>query len=1042
MKKLGVFLASLLLAGITLVQAQTVRITGTVTSSEDGMPMPGVSVVVKGTTIGATTDVDGKYELAIPTSAQTLTFSFVGYETQDIAVAGRSVIDVVMKPESKQIEEVVVVAPYGTFKKESFTGSASAVKTEKLKEIQVSNVTKALEGLSSGIQVTSGLGQPGTTSAIRIRGIGSVNASAAPLYVVDGFPFSGDINSIPAQDIENINVLKDASATSLYGSRAANGIIMITTKKGKKDRVQFSALANVGISTRGIPEYDKLDSRQYFEVLWEKIYNYRLSQGDDDATARATASADLIPDYAGGYNPFKVPTGEDVVLTTGKLNPNATVLWNDDWYDELHQTGVRQEYQIAASGGSEKSVFYLSGNYLNEDGVVTASNYKRYSLRLNNEHQMKNWLKVGMNLAASTSEQNYPVSSGSAYVNTFMWSRMIAPIYPVYLRDPNTGELILDPQGKKQYDYGNSFGRSRAYSSNSNPLGTIRLDKRIYKNDNIAARGTSEITFLKDFKLNINGSIDYNGYTGLTHQNMEVGDAQAFGGRSTRYYGRTFQFSANQLLNYNKTFDNHNIDALVGHESTQYIYNYLYATRTGFPLPNLYELDAAATAEGSGSYEDNFRMESYLARLNYDYAGKYYLSLSYRTDGSSRFSKEKRWGNFWSVGASWRISEEEFLKGLTWLNSARIKASYGSTGNDKVGLYAYQALYSTGYPNISYPGFLLSRLGTPNLTWEKNIQTNLGFEARIFERFFVNFEYFIRKSDDLLFTQPLPPSTGFSGFDANIGAIENRGFDIEINANIINTKSFSWFADLNLSHYSNEITKLPQKEMIQGNKKWMVGHSIYDYYLRKYAGVDSTGKSMWYQDITHVDPVTGEVVVDSTITTTNYGNATRYYTGTSSIPDLVGGLTNTFSYKNFEFSFLITFGIGGQVYDSPYASLMHGNLTNGTNFHKDILDAWKPTNKTSNIPINDYDQNVNAASDRFLTDADYVSLKNVTLGYKLPKQLLSNYGIADAKVFVTATNLYLKSKRKGLDPQQSLDGNLDNVYSPLRTIAFGLTLNF
>ncbi|QKG80405.1 SusC/RagA family TonB-linked outer membrane protein [Tenuifilum thalassicum] len=1043
MKKLSVFLASLLLAGITLVQAQTVRITGTVTSSEDGMPMPGVSVVVKGTTIGVTTNVDGKYELNVPANAQTLQFSFVGYEMQDVAIAGRSVIDVVMNPESKQIDEVVVVAPYGTFKKESFTGSASAVKTEKLQEIQVSNVTKALEGLSSGIQVTSGLGQPGTTATIRIRGIGSVNASAAPLYVVDGFPFSGDINSIPSQDIENISVLKDASATSLYGSRAANGVIMITTKKGKKDRTQFTAVANIGISTRGIPEYDRLNSAEYMEALWQKVYNYNLANGDDDATARVNASSDLISTYTGGYNPFGVPTGEYVVGTDGKLNPNHTVLWNDSWYDELHQTGIRQDYLVSASGGSEKSKYYISGNYLNEDGIVQSSNYKRYSIRINNEHQLKDWFKLGLNLGASNSEQNYPVSSGSAYVNTFMWSRMIAPIYPVYLRDPNTGELVLDAQGKKQYDYGNSYGRARLYSANSNPLGTIVLDKRVYKDDNISARGFTEISFLKDFKFQVNSSVDYNGYFGLTHQNMEVGDAQSFGGRSTRDYGRSISLSANQLLYYNKSVNNHNIDALIGHESYQYMYNYLSATRTGFPLPDLYELDAAATNESSGSYESNLRLESYLARVNYDYLGKYYLSLSFRTDGSSRFHKDTRWGKFWSVGGSWRISDEEFLKGLSWLNNARLKASYGTTGNDQVGYYAYQALYSTEYANLNYPGFLLSRLGTPNLSWEKNIQINTGIEVRIFDRLSMNFEYYIRKSDDLLFTQPLPPSTGFSGFDANIGAVENRGFDIEVNANLVNTENFTWFLDLNLSHYKNEITKLPQEEMINGNKKWMVGHSIYDYYMRKFAGVDPTdGKSMWYQDVTHIDPVTNEVVVDSVITTKNYSDATRYYTGTSSIPDLVGGVTNSFIYKNFELSFLITFGIGGQVYDSPYAALMHGNLTNGTNFHKDILKAWSPDNTNSNIPINDYDQNVNATSDRFLIDADYISFKNLTIGYNLPKKFLSNYGIANAKLFVTGTNLYLKSKRKGLDPQQSISGNLDNVYTPLRTIAFGINLNF
>jgi len=1009
---------------------QTIQIKGTITSSEDRLGIPGVTVSVKGTTVGTLSDNNGQYSITARADSKTLVFTYIGMKKVEVEIAGKTVIDVVLEPDILLVDEVIVVA-YGTTKKEAFTGSASSVKVDKLAEAQVSNVTKALEGLSSGIQVTSGSGQPGTTASVRIRGIGSINASTAPLYVVDGFPFDGDLNSIPQNDIASLTILKDASATALYGSRAANGVIVITTKKGRTNENQISFSANMGFNVRGIPEYDRVNVPDYYSLAWENIYNSQLVVGGAaDAVARQYASDNLI-NLLGGYNAYNVADNL-VVGTDGKIN-SGNLLWNDNWFDEMHRVGVRQDYTLTASGGKDKSTYYISGNYLKDDGIVKASNYDRFTVRLNAETQTRSWLKVGVNTSVSTSGQNYPNSSGTSYVNSFMWSRQIAPIYPVYLYDL-AGVLQKDPAGNKLFDYGDDYGRARTYSANSNPLGVIALDKRLYQKDNIQSKGFMEISFLKDFMLAISGNADYAGNTDLTHQNSQYGDAESFGGRSTRTTSRRLTFSTNEILSYKKTFGAHNVDFLVGHESYSFKYNYLSAVKTGFPFSGLYELDAASTNEGANSYEDNFRMESYLSRLNYNYNDRYYLSLSARTDGSSRFAPDYRWGKFWSVGASWRVSQEDFMSGIGWLSDLKLKASYGSQGNDNLGTYyAYLGLYELGWNNINYPGLIASRLPTPELLWEKNNSLNGGVEFSLFDRITVNFELYQRKSIDLLFAVPLPASTGYPSYDANVGSIQNTGFDFDASIIVLNKSKFRWTTDINLSHYKNEITKLPpgQDKIISGTKQWMVGHSIYDYYTYRYAGVDpANGDALWY-----VDDGAGNLT-----TTNDYAKATRSYTGTSSNPDLTGGLTNSLRFGDFDLSFLVTFGIGGEIYDGSYAALMGQTL--GTAFHKDALNRWTPTNTTSDIPRLRQFNNANATSDRFLISSDYMSFRNLSLSYNLPKKFASYISVSSAKLGVAVTNLHTFSARKGLDPQQSFNGTTDYAYTPLRTTSFSLTINF
>lgn len=1044
MKKFALLLIGIAMVGVLMVEAQVKSISGTVTSSEDGAGIPGVSVVVKGTTIGTITNIDGYYQINVPEDAEMLVFSFVGMKTQELPIEG-SVVDASLNPDVIGVDEVMVVA-YGTAKKESFTGSASTVKSENLEKIQTSSISKALQGMSAGVTVTSGSGQPGANATIRIRGI-STFGDASPLIVVDGFPFDGNINSITTDDIESMTILKDASATALYGSRAANGVIMITTKKGRQGTSNLEVKASYGFNSRAIQEYDRVNVPQYYELQWEGIRNALLAAGSSASEAAAAASEQLIPTL-GGYNAYNVPNNQ-VVGTDGKITSTGQLLWTDDWQEEAFVNGNRQELTLNASGGTEKLDYFLSGSVLDDEGIIKASEFRRYSVRANVNSQLKDWIKVGLNVSGSLSRQNFPSSSGSSYVNSFMFTRNIAPIYPVYLYDLD-GVLQTDAEGNKIYDFGNEYGRSRAYGSNVNPLGTIELDTREYGRDIFTMRTYVDFRLMEGLNFKVSMSSDYNNYSGLTHQNQKYGDAQNFQGRSTRTTGRTFSYTANELLTYDKSFGDHHINVLAGHENYKYKYNNLTATRTGFPFPGLVELDAAATAEGSGSYEHNYRIESYLAKVDYDYKDRYYASFNFRTDGNSRFAKDVRWGQFWGAGLSWRISEESFMNDVAWINSLRLKASYGEQGSDRIGsYYAYQGLYETGWNNIDYPGLLASRLATPNLTWEALKSTNVGAEIKFLDRFSVNVEYYVRNNDDLLFEKPLAPSTGFSSIDENIAKLQNRGYEVEIGAFLVNRNNFKWNLDINMSHNVNEIKSIPQDFIISGSKRWEVGKSIYDFWIQDYAGVNpENGKSQWYYDVQEVDgngdPVFDEngdpVLTGERDVTEQYSDADRYYVG-SAIPDLAGGIINNFEFFNFDLAIMMNFGIGGKVLDGSYQGLMHGG-TYGTHWHSDILNRWTPDNTNTDVPVIDGDQDANSRSTRFLVDGDFLNIRSVNLGYTFPTTITQRINLQSLRLYVAADNVLLFSKRKGLDPQQSLSGTPGNDYSPIRTVSFGLNVKF
>lgn len=1042
-RKLLAFLLLGLFA-ITSAMAQNKTITGRVVGADDGLPLPGVSV--RAGSAGTTTGSDGNYSLSVPAGTKTLTFTYIGYVTQSLAIGANNVVNAKLVFDSQQLSEVVVQVPYGSISKKAFTGAEATVTSAQIQKSQVTSVSRVLEGLIPGIQTSNGGGTPGSSAAIRIRGFGSINASSAPLYVVDGVPFDGTISSISTDDIATVTVLKDAAASALYGARAANGVIMITTKAGVKGSSKIAVNLRSGLSERGIPEYERVGVKDYMELMWEATRNANLASRNPATGANYTraeagiaASAILTTPNGLGYNPYSVKGSGLVDPNTGKLNSSAKLLYQpDSWADVLFQTANRNDLNLNISGGADNSDYLLSVGYIQEDGIAKFSDYDRLNARLKVNTAVRSWLNAGLNISSTFSNSTGDFATGTATSNPFYYSRYMGPIYPVYERDVN-GNIVYDPAtNDKKLDWGvaTQMG-ARPYAANSNLLGTLALDERSTRRSEGTANTFLEVKFLKDFafKTSLGGNF-YNGI-GTAYQNSQFGDAANVTGRSTKSDTRNISYTFNQVLSWNKNFGDHGFNALAGHENYSIESRFMSATRTGFPFPGVVELAPAATLSGATSQTDQHKIESYFSQLNYNFKGKYLLSGSFRTDGSSRFFVDNRWGSFFSVGAGYRISEEKFLKKFTWLDELKLRGSYGQQGNEDTGdYYSWQGLYSLGFNNVNSPGAILSSIANPELEWEKNVSFNVGADFRLFNKLDGTIEYYERTSQDLLFSVPLPLSTGLGSVLRNVGTMKNSGIELQLGYNAVSKKNFDYRIDVNLSRFKNEVTKLPQAEIISGTKKLSVGQDIYAFWIREYAGVDpANGDALYYQDTKDASGnVTGRTTVN------NINNATYYYKGTA-IPDLIGGVTNSFRYKNFDLSALVTFQVGGKFYDGNYATLM-ARGTYGQALSVNMLRRWQKPGDMTDVPrLQRGVANQDGISTRFLYDASYLTLKNVNLGYTIPKTVFQKYGINGFRAFVSVDNAITATKRLGMDPQRTFNGTSDFSYPIFRTFTFGLNVN-
>lgn len=981
----------------------------------------------------------------VRSSAKTLVISYIGLQTQTVAIKPN--LRVLMKSDAEVLDEVMVVA-YGTAKKSSFTGSASTIDNKKLESRPITNISKGLEGQATGVLTTSGSGQPGESASVVIRGYGSINASSSPLYVVDGIPYDGSLSSINPSDIESMTILKDASAGALYGARGANGVVMITTKQGKEGKTNVTWRSTVGWASRAIDEYDMVDQKEFVQLTYEALRNnYIFKNGYSWANGEAAARAAMGSTLGGElYNPFKNYTWDTIINPeTGMVQADAISAWDESWMDALQKDNAfRHEHQLSLSGGTEKTKYMFSLGYLNEDGILVTTGFQRYNARANINSTVTDWFKANLNTALTHSMSNFSDYSGSSTSNVWYSAQFVSPLLPMYIKDLQ-GNNVLDENGNPQLDYGEN-GRPGSYTD-YNPLGGLVDDKADVKNDVASLRtgmtfGSDNDNFgvFKGLKLSVNFGMDYRNQSQKSYMNMYHGNQAAAGGLLMKYNTRMQSYTFNQLLTWNRSFGLHNFDILAGHEFYAYKYEYLSAGKTNL-VDGILELRPGTTLYNADSYTDNYRIESWLGRFNYNYDEKYYFDASFRTDGSSRFYKDNRWGNFWSVGGNWRVSKEAFMEDIDWINNLSVKVSYGEQGNDNLGTYyAWQSLYNLSWSNSNQIGGVVSTLENKDVSWEKNGNFNVGIEAALFDnRLSINAEYYNKKTTDMLLSYPMATSTGFSGYNANVGDMRNSGFEFEIKGTPVKTNDFTWNINWMGSTVKNKVLKLTAEspEIISGIYSIKEGQPINTFYMAKSAGVDpATGAQLyWVYD----KDANGNIINEYVSSDYSKASNSKYYLG-SRIPTLYGSLSTDFSWKGLDLSVLTTYSIGGKIYDGLYASSMNNMYYNNA-WNKHALRRWQKPGDITDVPRIEVAGSY-ATNDRFLVDASYFAIKNITLGYTLPKVWLNKMHMNSVRVFASVDNLALFTHLQGMDPQYNFSGSTDYVYTPNKTWSLGIEVNF
>ena len=997
-------LASLILAmGMGTIFAQNTQVTGHIVD-ENGEPVIGATIIVKGTSIGTVTDFDGNFSLEVPANGKQLEVSYVGMEKQIVAVAPN--VNVELKSDSQALDEVVVTG-YGSFKKSSFTGSASSITTEGLKDIPALNVQDKLAGAVAGVQISSTSGQPGAVASVRIRGMGSINAGNEPLYVIDGVPMQSSnmngfeyddagnspLSTINSNDIESMTVIKDAAAASLYGSRAANGVIVITTKRGKAGKTSVNAKADWGFSDMAINYRPTLSGEDRRDILHLGLKNYALNDGMSEAEAIAFADSEIDGFAAKPWSGYT------------------------DWRDVLLRKGSHQNYEVNAQGGNEKTKFYASLSYTDQEGISLNSDYKRYTGRASVTHEFG---RVKLEASTMFSSTNQHVSNEStSFASPIMCMSMTA--------SPST----------YPYNEDGTYSTNFPALNGANPLQTAHLNYNLNKVNRTLNNISADWNIWDNLHLKEVINYDFYNNNASTWWHPESNDGRSSQGVMQRYMMNFSTLNTQTQLFYNKTFGNHTIDALLGFETEDYLLDYTYSNGNTYPTNELPEITNAADTRAASAYE-GYRMVSYLGRVNYDYADRYYASVSFRRDGSSRLARESRWGNFWSASASWRLSQESFMESVhDLITDAKIRASYGVNGTQPEDYYTYMGIYQFGYNYNGQPGSAEYRIDNPNLKWEKNYATNIGFDITFLNRFSMTFDWYNRDTKDLLMEKPISQITGFKNMMLNVGSMRNRGFELELKSQNIVNDDFTWVTTLNVAHNKNTLTKLDglQSEVIDGIAIHRVGSPYHSFYAYEYAGVDpETGKESFY--------VNGENG-DRSITT-NYAEANKILVG-SVEPKIQGGLTNSMSYKFIDFSFTLTYSLGGNVFDNAKWLQSNGgtyNYLGQVPSYYDIDKTWKQPGDNAELPQFAYG-NTNVVSSRWMMSTNHLRLKNMTLGFTVPSNLLAPLGINRLRAYMSGNNLLTwKSKDLYVDPETRPDGLATFETPTLRTLTFGVEIGF
>jgi len=1059
-------LIAVLVSSVTF--AQNISVSGNVTDANTGEPVPYASVHLEGTMIGVSTDNEGHYTISVPHDGL-LVFSSIGYKTTEVTVASSGTINVQLHPDSEFLDETIVVA-YGTATRSSFTGSASMVNSEAIEARVATDVTSALAGAAPGVQVISPSGDPASSEAtIRIRGIGSMSASNSPLYIVDGMPYDGSISDINPNDVESMSVLKDAAASAIYGARGANGVVLITTKRSRGQDAVIKFDMRLGSNSRLIPQYDVIDDpARYYETHYRMMYNSQIYAGKSSEEAFAYADANIFNHNNGGlgYQVYTVPAGEKFIGTDFRINPNARLGYSDgeyfykpdNWYKETFRNSFRQEYNLSVSGSKDRLTYYGSAGFLDDGGIVSNSDFKRYTARINTDFQAKEWLKITTNMSYTHTDSqtaSYTSTYGSS-VNVFYITNNIGPIYPLYVRDAE-GNIMYE-NGMKVYD-ANQTNFIRP-SISGNAVRDNELNKKRNYSDMVTGKWGLTATPVKGLSASVNvGLMNENSrYNSLYSQfaNYSSTDGQAYVSHD-RYFAVNSQILAEYKTDFGGTL--HKLEILGGYELYKLKIQSLEGQNDHLYDPFIGELGNAdgTKSKKTTSFTADYVTQGFLARVQYNYGERYFVSGSYRRDASSRFAEGHRWGDFGSVGAAWLLSEEPFMDTAWWVNMLKIKASWGVQGNDNLypnasyarKYYPYADNYTHSYNEESGEYSLeLAYKGNEELTWESSRSFNVGADFELLGGYLNgSIEYFSRKTTDLLYSKDVPLSSGnpTGYYPVNVGSIVNNGFEASLYGDIFNTRKVQWSWNVNMSHYRNRITSLDEsigEEGITGSYYiYKVGGSLYEAYMYRYAGVNpENGKALYHYR-----------AEDGTIGTTEvFADADQFECG-SVLPKVYGGFGTSAKLYGFDISAQFSFQLGGRYYDGTYQALMHTSSAVGTAWHKDALKAWTENNPHTDIPRLDGDTSVGqSAVDRFLISSDYLSINNITIGYTFPRKWIEGIGIEGIRIYFAGDNLAVMSARKGLDPRYSMglgtytagSGLNSGAYSAMRTLTGGLTITF
>lgn len=1012
---LGIVMPQAIYSATSYSVQQRETVSGVIIDANTQETIVGASIMLKGSSQGTVTDIDGKFSLSVSKLPVTLVVSYVGYQKKEVKVSSLDGALTISLTEDTQMMDEVIVTGYGTFKKSAYAGSAANVKADKIADVPSVSFQDMLQGNATGVQFTSASGQPGASSSINIRGMGSINAANTPLYVIDGVPMiSGNISSLDSDsgldimstintnDIQSITVIKDAAAASLYGSRAANGVIIITTKQGQQGKPKVSLQADWGFSDFAMEYRPVMSGQQRRDYIYNGLYAGALRDGESEEDAKVYADENI--------------------------DTYAPVPWCGfvDWDDVLFKKGSHQQYEASLSGGTDKFKYYSSLSYLKQEGITQRSGLERLSGRLNVDYKATNKLTLGANILFSSVNQDV-YSEGFTYTSPFYSSRSaVTPSDPVYNED-GTWNRALIRIGDRNPALANEYDSQREY--------VTRTFNTIY----------GQYEFIKDLKFKTTFSYDYITTKGKDWADPRTSNGDDInGGMSKKFYERRKMMWGNQLT-YKQTFANvHHLDELLGYEIDDQYRDYLSGYATNFATPDKNDISNGKKTESVGGSNNRTRMVSYIGRVNYDYDNKYFLGLSYRVDGSSRLQRSHRWGNFWSVSGAWRIIDEDFMKPVSdWLTDLKLRASYGVNGTLPSDYYGYMALSSLSDGYNEQPAIIISQLANDNLKWETNYNLNLGLDFSLFNRVNVTLEYYLRNTKNLLMDSPVSMTTGFSSYLMNVGQLRNQGVELEINSTNFKTKDFEWKTTFNLSHNTNKVVNLDgdQTEIVSGTQIHKIGHSYRTFYMIEFAGINpENGNPQFYKNDLLEDGSYSKEITEKA------SEAKSIMLDKHAEPNVTGGLYNSFRYKWFDLSFLFNYQFGGWSYDTWAQKTEHGGYDLEANIPTYYADSWKQPGDVSKYELF-YEKNSSVAmhkitNSRRLHSTDFLRLKTFTLGFTLPKQWLSSVGLSNARIYMSANNLWTWAAWDYYDPESVVNGSATQATPPLKTVTFGLNVNF